>query len=84
MPASTLEREPIDVIAVFSKGVIKPLRFRWETKAYAVKRVHLRHEEREGREHIRFFSVTDVAGNPFRLVFLPLKGEWYIEQVPML
>lgn len=84
MGPRTVEREAIEVIAVFARGTIRPLRFRWHTKAYAVKAVHLVHERREGREFFRFFSVTDVMGNPFRLVFLPLKGEWYIEEVPLL
>ena len=84
MATATIEREAIDVLAVFSRGVIKPLRFRWKTRAYAVRTVHLRHEERDGREHVRFFSVTDVAGNPFRLVFLPLHGTWFIEQQSLL
>ncbi len=79
-----LEREAIDVIVVFARGTIRPLRFRWQTRSYAVKTVHLVHERREGREFLRFFSVTDVMGNPFRLLFLPLKGEWFIEQVPLL
>jgi hypothetical protein len=79
-----LEREAIDVIVVFARGTIRPLRFRWQTRSYAVKTVHLVHERREGRECLRFFSVTDVMGNPFRLVFLPLKGSWFIEQVPLL
>lgn len=78
------QREPIDVIVVFARGTIRPLRFKWQTRAYAVKAVHLIHERREGREHLRFFSVTDVMGNPFRLVFLPLHGKWFLEQVPML
>ncbi len=84
MGTRAVERESIDVIVVFARGTIRPLRFRWQTRAYAVKQVHLVHERREGREFFRFFSVTDVMGNPFRLVFLPLKGEWYIEEVPLL
>lgn len=79
-----MEREAIDVIVVFARGTIRPLRFRWQTRAYAVKKVHLIHDRREGREHLRFFSVTDVMGNPFRLLFLPLKGVWFLEQVPLL
>ncbi len=79
-----MEREPIDVIVVFARGTIRPLRFRWQTRAYAVKRVHLIHERREGREQLQFFSVTDVMENPFRLVFLPLQGKWFLEQVPLL
>ena len=84
METRSQEREPIDVIVVFVRGTIQPLRFRWQTRSYAVKAVHLGHERREGREPVRFFSVTDVSGNPFRLVFFPLQGTWFIEQVPML
>lgn len=84
MVTRELEREAIDVIVVFARGTIRPLRFRWKTRSYAVKMVHLVHERREGREHLRFFSITDVMGNPFRLVFLLLKGQWFIEQVPLL
>lgn len=84
MGAQMVEREAIEVLAVFSRGMIRPLRFRWQTHAYAVKTVHLVHEQREGREHVQFFSVTDVMGNPFRLVFFPLRGSWFLEQVPLL
>jgi hypothetical protein len=84
MDTRAVEREAIDVIVVFARGTIRPLRFRWQTRAYAVKKVHLIHDRREGREHLRFFSVTDVMGNPFRLLFLPLKGVWFLEQVPLL
>ena len=84
MGTRAVEREPVDVIVVFARGTIRPLRFKWQTRAYAVKAVHLIHERREGREFFRFFSVTDVMGNPFRLVFLPLKGQWYLEQTPLL
>ncbi len=84
MGVQTIEREAIEVLAVFSKGIIRPLRFRWQTHAYAVKAVHLMHERREGREYVRFFSVTDVMGNPFRLVFFCLRGTWFLEQVPLL
>lgn len=84
MGTQTIEREAIEVLAVFSRGTTRPLRFRWQTRAYAVRAVHLIHERREGREHIRFFSVTDVMGNPFRLLFFPLRGVWFLEQVPLL
>ncbi len=84
MGTQAIEREAIEVLAVFSRGSIRPLRFRWHSHAYAVKAVHLVHERREGREQLKFFSVTDVMGNPFRLVFFCLQGHWYLEQVPLL
>lgn len=72
--------EPVNVIASFVGRKIMPHAFTWGRKRYTVKKVNLVHTDREGREIIFYFSVTDGA-NAFTLSFRPLALEWQLDDV---
>ncbi len=52
-------KEPIQVGAVFDRGVVSPRWFLWGGRRYSVARVTMRWQTREGAETILHLGVTD-------------------------
>lgn len=75
--------EPIEVLAAFRKDRAEPMVFKWGNRHYQVKRVHLMHTERHGREKIYIFSVSDDA-NAYRLSFSSESMKWTLEEMAVL
>ena len=67
--------ERIDCRVLFQRGKITPLSIFWKKKWFKIEEVLLRWEEREGKELLRHFSVTDGA-NIFHIVFYPDSLVW--------
>lgn len=72
--------EQISVLVSFDKNMIKIRAFRWGETKYMVTKTNLAYEAREGRELVRYFSVSDPA-NTFTLAFYPLKSIWQLKEV---
>ena len=75
--------EPIEVMVAFRKQRAEPLVFKWANRYYQIKKVHLVHTERQGREKKYIFSVSDEA-NAYRLMFSSESLQWTIEEIATL
>ncbi|MBU0540325.1 hypothetical protein KKF59_00210 [Patescibacteria group bacterium] len=75
--------EPIEVLAAFRKDRTEPMTFKWANRYYQVKKVNLVHTERQGREKIYIFSVSDEA-NAYRLSFSSETLKWRLEEMAVL
>jgi len=75
--------EPVRVLASFSRGTIKPLRFSWRGITYPVNEVTFSWRDREGREVIHHFAVSD-GSNAFQLGYHSEYLTWELEAVDLL
>ena len=71
--------ETIHVLASFAGNKIQPLIFRWGNRSYQVKKVHLVHINRTGRDKIYHFAVTDNA-NYYKLSFNSETLQWRLTE----
>lgn len=67
--------EKIACEVLFKQGKVIPRYILWKKRWYKIEEVLLRWEEREGKELLRHFSVTDGA-NIFHIVFYPDSLVW--------
>ncbi|TES92509.1 MAG: hypothetical protein E3J87_05220 [Candidatus Cloacimonadota bacterium] len=67
--------ERIECEVAFKRTKVTPLNLVWKKHTYKIEKVLLRWEEREGKELLRHFSVTDGA-NIFHIVFYPDSLVW--------
>jgi hypothetical protein len=67
--------EKVSCEVLFKKGKVTPRYLLWKKKWYKIEKVLLRWEERDGKELLRHFSVTD-GGNIFHIVFCPESLNW--------
>jgi hypothetical protein len=69
--------QPIDVIAVFQKGRMVPVRFRWDGRVIKIARVTGRWKTSEGKFKIRHFAVIDKNSQFCQLSYRERTGEWF-------
>jgi hypothetical protein len=72
--------QPIEVLAAFRNDRTEPMTFKWGNRYYQVKKVNLVHTEREGRDKIYYFSVSDET-TAFRLSFRTETLAWKLEEL---
>ena len=72
--------EPIEVITVFEKDDVKPLRFRWKGHVHKVLRVNRSWcvPLLEGKAH--FFSVSTERPGSVELIFNTNNLNWYLNE----
>ncbi len=75
--------EPVEVLVAFRRDKMEPVVFKWANRHYHIKRIHLVHTERQGREKRLFFSVSDGT-NAFRLSFSTDKLDWRLEDMAQI
>ncbi len=75
---SVLSRDPVEVLALFRGGQLKPVQFRLHGRTYVVKTVDLAFSERKGRDKLLYFCVHDGT-NTFRLAYSTDGSQWYME-----
>lgn len=75
--------QPIDVLVAFRKECVEPMTFKWANRYYQVKKVNLVHSQRQGREKVTYFSVSDEA-NAYRLSFSSETMQWRLEEMATL
>lgn len=75
--------EPVDVIATFRQDRAEPVIFKWNNRYYRITSVNLVHTERQGRNKMYIYSVTDKA-NAFRLRFYTETLKWELEEMAIL
>lgn len=74
--------EPVDVIAVFSRGHdrLKPIRLKWKQKAYSIRKIDYVFREKRGRILFHVFScLTDSLF--FKLCFDTESLIWSVEEI---
>ncbi len=75
--------EPIEVLAAFRRDCVEPMTFKWGNRYYQIKKINLVHTERQGREKMYIFSVSDEA-NAYRLSFSSETLKWRLEELAAL
>jgi hypothetical protein len=73
--------EPVDVIAIFENGAMKPLRFRWNGRAIKVHRVTGTWKADVGQSRIRYFAVLDNSANFFQLAYDERNTVWVLNKI---
>ena len=73
--------EPVEVIALYETGILRPLRFQWRGHSHRVDRVTGSWKSQKGETWLRYFSLTDANGNVFLLVFDERGAQWTISKV---
>ena len=72
--------QPVGVLAEFTGGECKPLRFLWKRRTYEVDCVNGRWIDRHGETPTLNFSVQ-VGEETYYLRFLTGPMQWWLEQV---
>jgi len=71
---------PIKVGAVFKGSTITPKWFIWEGRKYNVKSVDYAWEDKQGKEKIIRFSVSD-GNNTYELAYNTIQMNWSLDKV---
>lgn len=72
--------EPVQVGAVFDRGVVSPRWFLWNGRRYPVARVTMRWQTQEGQAPLLHLGVTDGA-NLFEIVLNQRTLIWHLASV---
>lgn len=83
MPTIEEVNEPVDVLTVFEKGSLRPMKFRWAARVYTVDRVTFQWITREGAHQLRHFALTATDQNVYELVLNNHTMQWTLRKVQM-
>ncbi len=72
--------EPIRVLAVFSGGTIRPIRFRWTGRTFRIDAVNGQWVDRQGDSYALHFSVQ-AGGDTYFIHFSSTEVQWWLDQV---
>jgi len=75
--------EPVEVITLFQYGKIKPLRFRWNERAYKISKINGGWVSDEGINRSYHFSVMADGPDCFELTFDARSMSWELSRVCM-
>lgn len=70
----------INVIAVFKGDQINPKWFTWEGRRYEIKEINYTWLDKQGREKLHCFSVTDGVNN-YELVYHTERTIWKLVKI---
>lgn len=73
--------EPIEVLAVFQAGTMKPLRFRWKTRTHHVLKVTGHWTTQVGQFKQYYFSVLGESQDYFEIVLDSRTLVWRLARV---
>jgi len=73
--------DPVDVLALFEDGTIKPQRFRWKGHVHKVAQVTGRWKTDKGAFRLRHFAVMDEEANFFQLAYDERTTSWRVTRV---
>lgn len=77
---SVLIHEPVSVVAVFEKGRVKPISFRWKDKKISIENISFIWQTMRGKERSLHFTVV-AAQTLYELVFNISSMIWKLEQI---
>jgi hypothetical protein len=72
--------DQIQVASLFKNGEIRPLKFLWKGREYAVQKINLSYARFEGRAKVYFFAVSDNT-HFFKLQFNSDDLTWRVLEV---
>jgi len=72
--------EPIRVLADFSGGSVRPLRFHWTGRTYRIDAVNAQWVDRQGGGHALHFSVQ-VGPETYFIHYASTEVQWWLDQV---
>jgi len=73
--------DPIEVIALFQKGKLTPLKFRWRERVYKVFRINGTWRQKDGTALYHFFSVCCDGPEVYELSFNNESQAWRMERL---
>ena len=73
--------EAIDVISVFRRGTIKPVKFRYAGRTHKVGKVLYTWVTRDGNFPVYHFSVTTQDGERFHIQLKTYQMDWLLSAV---
>ncbi len=73
--------DPIEVIALFRGGKMRPLKFRWRNREYKVERVNGGWMTDEGRCRFYHYSVMSDGPDVYEISYNSEKFHWLIDRV---
>jgi hypothetical protein len=72
--------EPIDVLASFSGGHVRPRAFLWKKRRYNINQINLAYSARNGRDPIHYFAVSN-ENSVFKIAFRPRDMVWQLLEI---
>ena len=75
--------ETIEVIALFDKGKLRPLKFRWKGRVFKIERVNGGWKSDQGEHRFHHFSVMSDGPDVYEISYNPDRFSWEIDRVCM-
>ena len=72
--------DPVDVLAAFVDGSLRPLRFRWQGRVVLVRKVTGQWNRREGQSILRHFAVQGARDESFELCYDGRGPRWTLRR----
>jgi len=73
--------QPVEVMVVFQKGRMIPIRFRWNGRVIKIAKVTGWWRANEGKFRIRHFAVMDQNSQFFQLTYKERTAEWFLNKI---
>lgn len=73
-------QEPIEVLAAFNKGQIKPLSFKWRQRVYKIAKVTQKWSSPAGKYRLHHFGIVDTQENFFEICYSEEDLSWSMAQ----
>jgi hypothetical protein len=73
--------QPIEVMAVFQKGRMVPLRFKWNGRVIKIAKVTGWWRASQGKFRIRHFAVIDENSQFCQISYRERTAEWFLNKI---
>jgi len=73
--------QPVEVMVVFEKGRMIPVRFRWNGRVIKIAKLTGWWRTNEGKFRIKHFAVIDQNSQFFQLTYKERTAEWFLSKV---
>lgn len=73
--------EPIEVIALFRKGKMRPIKFRWNSRVYRIETINGGWKSDQGRERVLHYSVMCDGPDVYEISCSAENLVWKIDRV---
>ena len=73
--------QPIEVMVVFQKGRMVPLRFRWNGRVIKIAKITGWWRTNEGEYRIRHYAVIDEDSQFCQLSYKERTAEWFLNKI---
>jgi hypothetical protein len=73
--------EPIEVVALFERHKMRPVRFRWSGRTYKISEVTGDWKTDIGAYKVHHYAVVDSSSNFFQLTYDERQTSWVISKI---